>query len=83
MTRKLCSNVFRNGLMEMIRFLSDLQRTLGEYGVVTLNAWWQGRLVGLLREEAETRPRPEGAQSKNKGGACPMRSVDLIQGLDI
>jgi len=75
-------SVFRNGLVEMIRFLSDLQRTLGEYGVVTLNAWWQGRLVGLLREEAETRPRRRGRSSKNKGGV-PDAFRDLIQGLDI
>jgi hypothetical protein len=75
-------NVFRSGLVEMIHFLSDLQRTLGEYGVVTLNAWWQGRLIGLLREEIETRPRRKGRSSKSKGGV-PDAFRDLIQGLDI
>jgi hypothetical protein len=77
--------VFRDGLVEMIRFLTELQRVLGEFGVVTLNAWWQGRLIGLLREEADERPRPKRrtAKSKGKGGGVPDAFLDLIQGLDL
>jgi hypothetical protein len=77
--------VFRDGLIEMIRFLTELQRVLGEFGVVTLNAWWQGRLIGLLREEADAQPRPKRrtTKSKGKGGAVPDAFLDLIQGLDL
>jgi len=77
--------VFRDGLIEMIRFLAELQRVLGEFGVVTLNAWWQGRLIGLLREEADDHPRPKRrtSKSKGKGGAVPDAFLDLIQGLDL
>jgi len=78
--------VFRDGLLEMIHFLTELQRVLGEYGQVTLNAWWQGRLIGLLREEAEAQPRRGRWKSKGKGrgkGTVPDVFRDLIQGLDI
>jgi hypothetical protein len=76
--------VFRDGLIEMIRFLTELQRVLGEFGVVTLNAWWQGRLVSLLREEADEQPRTKRrAKSKGKGGSVPDAFLDLIQGLDL
>ncbi len=76
--------VFRDGLIEMIRFLTELQRVLGEFGVVTLNAWWQGRLVSLLHEEAEEQPRTKRrAKSKGRGGSVPDAFLDLIQGLDL
>jgi hypothetical protein len=78
-------SVFRDGLIEMIRFLTELQRVLGEFGVVTLNAWWQGRLISLLREEADDQPKPKRrtSKSKGKGGAVPDAFLDLIQGLDL
>jgi hypothetical protein len=75
-------NVFRDGLLEMIRFLTELQRVLGEYGQTTLNAWWQGRLIGLLREEVEARPRRKRRTDRGKGGV-PDAFRDLIQGLDL
>ena len=77
--------VFRTGLLEMIRFLTELQRIVGEYGMVTLNAWWQGRLITLLREEAEEeQPRlRRRAGKKGRGGAVPDAFLDLIQGLDL
>jgi len=78
-------DVFRAGLLEMIHFLTELQRVLGEYGVVTLNAWWQGRLITLLREEVEEqqpRRRKRAAKAKGKGGV-PDAFLDLIQGLDL
>ena len=79
--------VFRTGLLEMIHFLTELQRILGEFGVVTLNAWWQGRLINLLREEVEEQPRPRRrvskGKSKGKGGGVPDAFLDLIQGLDL
>ena len=77
--------VFRDGLIEMIRFLAELQRVLGEFGVVTLNAWWQGRLISLLREAADEQPKPKRrtSKSKGKGGAVPDAFLDLIQGLDL
>ena len=75
-------SVFRNGLLEMIDFLTEMQRTLGEYGLVTLNAWWQGRLISLMREETETRPRRRSRASRSKGGV-PDVFRDLIQGLDM
>ena len=78
-------SVFRDGLIEMIRFLTELQRVLGEFGVVTLNAWWQGRLISLLREEADEQPKPKRrtTKSKGKGGGVPDAFLDLIQGLDL
>jgi hypothetical protein len=78
-------DVFRNGLLNMIHFLTELQRILGEFGVVTLNAWWQGRLISLLREETENqlRPKKRVSKSKGKGGAVPDAFLDLIQGLDL
>ena len=78
--------VFRAGLLEMIRFLTELQRIVGEYGMVTLNAWWQGRLITLLREEAEEeqpRLRRRAGKTKGRGGAVPDAFLDLIQGLDL
>jgi hypothetical protein len=78
------ADVFRSGLLDMIRFLAELQRVLGEYGVVTLNAWWQGRLITLLREEVEEQPKPRKRSSKGKGkGGVPDAFLDLIQGLDL
>lgn len=78
-------DVFRNGLLEMIHVLTELQRILGEFGVMALNAWWQGRLVSLLREEAEDQPRfkRRASKSRAKGGAVPDAFLDLIQGLDL
>ena len=78
-------DVFRAGLLEMIHYLTELQRILGEFGMVTLNAWWQGRLIGLLREEAEEQPRfkRRASKGKGKGGGVPDAFLDLIQGLDL
>ncbi len=75
-------NVFRDGLLEMIRFLTEMQRVLGEYGQMALNAWWQGRLIGLLREEVEARPRRKRRSDKGRG-SVPDAFRDLIQGLDL
>jgi len=76
--------VFRTGLLEMIRFLTELQRIVGEYGMVTLNSWWQGRLITLLREEAEGElPRIRKRAGKGKSGGVPDAFLDLIQGLDL
>jgi len=74
--------VFRTGLLEMIRFLTELQRIVGEYGMVTLNSWWQGRLITLLREEAEGE-LPRIRKRKGKSGGVPDAFLDLIQGLDL
>ena len=78
-------DVFRAGLLEMIHYLTELQRILGEFGMVTLNAWWQGRLIDLLREEAEEQPRfkRRASKGKGKGGGVPDAFLDLIQGLDL
>ena len=74
--------IFRTGLLTMVRFLAELERLLGEYGQTTLNAWWQGRLIGLLREENEARPRHRPRAGKGKGNV-PDVFRDLIQGLDL
>lgn len=78
-------DIYRAGLLEMIHFLTELQRVLGEFGMTTLNAWWQGRLIALLREEVEEPPRPKRRTSKGKGkgGGVPDAFLDLIQGLDL
>jgi hypothetical protein len=78
----LLLEVFRDGLLAMIHFLTELQRVLGEYGLTTLNAWWQGRLIGLLCEEDEGQPRHRTRTGKGKG-SVPDVFRDLIQGLDL
>jgi hypothetical protein len=79
---EVLQEVFRSGLLTMIRFLTELERVLGEYGQTTLNAWWQGRLIVLLREEDEARPRHKTRTGKGKG-SVPDVFRDLIQGLDL
>jgi len=79
---EVLQEVFRSGLLTMIRFLTELERVLGEYGQTTLNAWWQGRLIGLLREEDEAPPRHKTRTGKGKG-SVPDVFRDLIQGLDL
>jgi len=46
---------------------------------------WQGRLIDLLREEAEEQPRfkRRASKGKGKGGGVPDAFLDLIQGLDL
>jgi hypothetical protein len=59
-------------------------RLLGDDGRIALRAWWQGRLITLLREETTSRRRRKrGSMRRKKGADVPSAFQDLIRGLDL
>jgi hypothetical protein len=74
--------LFRTMVIGTIQWLLEMIKILGNDGMLALRAWWQGRLIILLRETA----RPKRKRSKRKGRSNPseMPSAfrDLIQSLD-
>jgi hypothetical protein len=74
--------VFRSMSLNTAQFLMDVMRLLGDNGRLALRAWWQGRLVTLLRESATSRKRKRSGKRK-KSGEVPSAFQDLIRGLDM
>jgi hypothetical protein len=64
------------------QWLIEIIRLLGDSGMQALRAWWQGRLITLLREAAL--PRRKRTSRRSAAGPADMPSAfhDLIQGLD-
>lgn len=75
--------LFQTMSFNTAQFLMELTRLLGDDGRLALRAWWQGRLITLLREASTTgRKRKRGARRK-KGADVPSAFQDLIRGLDM
>ncbi len=74
--------LFQAMSLSTAQFLMELTRALGDQGRVALRAWWQGRLITLLRESAtSTRKRKRGPRAKKS--EVPSAFQDLIRGLDM
>jgi hypothetical protein len=65
------------------QFLMELTRLLGDNGRIALRAWWQGRLITLLREETSARKRKRRSTRRKKSADVPAAFQDLIRGLDM
>jgi len=74
--------LFQEMSLSTAQFLMELTRLLGDPGRLALRAWWQGRLITLLRESTSTRKRKRGGRRK-KGVDVPSAFQDLIRGLDM
>jgi hypothetical protein len=74
--------MFQAMSLSTAQFLMELTRALGDQGRQALRAWWQGRLITLLRESAtSTRKRKRGSRAKKAD--VPTAFQDLIRGLDM
>ena len=74
--------LFQAMSLSTAQFLMELTRALGDQGRQALRAWWQGRLISLLRESTTaTRKRKRGPRAKKAD--VPSAFQDLIRGLDM
>ncbi len=73
--------LFQAMSLSTAQFLMELTRLLGDAGRIALRAWWQGRLITLLREETVARKRKRAR--RKKGAEVPRAFQDLISGLDM
>jgi hypothetical protein len=77
-------SLFQAMSLNTAQFLMELTRLLGDTGRLALHAWWQGRLITLLREaSSSTRKRKRGSARRKKGAEVPSAFQDLIRGLDM
>ena len=75
--------LFRTMSVNTAQWLMEITRVLGDNGRLALRAWWQGRMIVLLREESSAaRKRKRGARSR-KSPEVPSAFQDLIRGLDM
>ena len=75
--------IFRSMSLNTAQFLLDVTRLLGDNGRLALRAWWQGRLVTLLRESTTSRKRRKSSSKRKKSSDVPSAFQDLIRGLDM
>jgi hypothetical protein len=75
-------SLFQAMSLSTTQFLMELTRLLGDNGRIALRAWWQGRLITLLREETSARKKKRTSRRK-KGAEVPSAFQDLIRGLDM
>ncbi|HET7377359.1 MAG TPA: hypothetical protein VFK30_11670 [Anaerolineae bacterium] len=77
-------DVFRTMSVNTVQWLLEMMEILSDNGRLALRAWWQGRLITLLREEeAATKRKRTGRRHKKNQPAVPRAFEDLIQGLDL
>jgi len=74
--------LFQAMSLSTAQFLMELTRLLGDQGRIALRAWWQGRLITLLREETSARKKKRTTRRK-KSADVPSAFRDLISGLDM
>ncbi len=74
--------LFHSMSLNTAQFLMEVTRLLGDEGRLALRAWWQGRLIGLLRENAASRKRKRSPKPR-KAPDVPSAFQDLIRGLDL
>jgi hypothetical protein len=65
--------LFQAMSLSTAQFLMELTRLLGDTGRIALRAWWQGRLITLLREETSARKRKRNTR-RRKAPMCPRLS---------
>jgi hypothetical protein len=75
------SALFREMSVNTASWLLELTRILGDNGRLALRAWWQGRMIVLLRESATSRKRRR--RRKKDQPEVPSAFQDLIRGLDM
>jgi hypothetical protein len=74
--------LFRAITISTVAWLLEMMKILGDDGILALRAWWQGRLITLLRE-ASTPKRRRDRRPRQPGQAeVPSAFRDLIQSLD-
>ncbi len=72
--------LFREMSINTAQWLLELMDILGDHGRLVLRAWWQGRMITLLREAtAATRKR----RRRKPQADVPSAFQDLISGLDL
>ena len=74
--------LFQAMSLSTAQFLMELTRLLSDQGRIALRAWWQGRLITLLREETSARKKKRTTRRK-KSADVPNAFRDLISGLDM
>jgi len=75
--------LFQAMSLSTAQFLMELTRLLGDNGRIALRAWWQGRLIMLLREGTSARKRKRSSTRRKKSADVPSAFQDLIRGLDM
>jgi hypothetical protein len=74
------SALFREMSVNTAQWLLDMMDILGDHGRLALRAWWQGRMIVLLREStASMRKR----RRKKNQPEVPAAFQDLISSLDM
>jgi hypothetical protein len=73
--------LFREMSINTAQWLLELMDILGDHGRLVLRAWWQGRMITLLRESAAS-PRRHKHRRKPPTDV-PSAFQDLISGLDM
>ncbi len=76
------TNLFREMSINTSQWLLELMDILGDHGRVALRAWWQGRMIVLLRESSAT-GRKRTRRHTKKQPDVPSAFQDLIRGLDM
>ena len=74
-------SMFQAMSLSTAQFLMELTRVLNDNGRLALRAWWQGRLITLLRDAGSARKRKRGRRKKS--AEVPSAFQDLIRGLDM
>lgn len=72
--------LFRSMVTGTASWLITLSRIMGDNGLLALRAWWQGRLIALLRDTKQ--PRRGRRQRPSTQSEIPSAFRDLVQGLD-
>jgi len=75
-------DLFRAMISHTAQWLLEMMRILGDHGMLALRAWWQGRLIILLREASTSKPRRSQRRRQPGSGEMPSAFRDLIQSLD-
>jgi hypothetical protein len=76
-------DVFRTMSVNTVQWLLEMMEILGDEGRMSLRAWWQGRLITLLREEEAATKRKRTQRRRKKSQPVPRAFQDLIQSLDM
>jgi hypothetical protein len=65
-----------------VAWLLEMMKILGDDGILALRAWWQGRLITLLREASAPKRKRDRRQRQPGQAEVPSAFRDLIQSLD-
>jgi len=73
-------SLFREMSINTAQWLLELMDILGDHGRLALRAWWQGRMITLLRETSSSTRKRRRRKPKTD---VPSAFQDLISGLDM